>query len=164
MALVPPPLPLPTCIPLPRISQEEIWLNSLLAKSYHILLQYDVTTPPSTAICIDPWRINSAWMCEPATYPPTSSLTIRLGSRNGRPIVIHSSFVTAVTVWDVIAGVHQALRDRVHKIYGCPKCCSPLGREVEMEIKMIQLAGNNRIWAGLAESDSEWDVWILDLI
>ncbi|KAF7327121.1 hypothetical protein MKEN_00288400 [Mycena kentingensis (nom. inval.)] len=86
-----------------------------LEHTSHPLIQYDIALPPSTMTSIAP--LPSSVLHEPATYPPTQSMTI-VSSHLPWGITVTASaqgYGAFITVADVLAVLHTSLRTRVSK-------------------------------------------------
>ncbi|TFK31038.1 hypothetical protein BDQ12DRAFT_729976 [Crucibulum laeve] len=174
--------PLYAYIPLPPLTTTPVELNPLLKHTSPIPLEYDITIPPSNAVLRARVGNHGVWVCANATQPGVQSMVLRT-SVVGRPIVVHASTVNyaAVTIWDALLAVHDALReDAGLERSGSSHACTETERRSKEEERMhlgmglskndenaraqlLFLVGRHRRWAGLEESTTESDVWILHL-
>ena len=164
----PPSLHPHPCIPLPPLSPYGTSINPLLARGTISPIKYDIRSPPSFATSHCHLVDDNRWRYERASNPNLGSLTIRMVLVN-KPIVVFPSRIDdgVITVQDVLLAVHYALRasalDDQHRRHrhrqaelwrqGAPRLYhSPEDYEA------IDVAVE---WAGLTQSPTEGDVWIL---
>jgi hypothetical protein len=158
--IVSPPLPRRQCIPLPQLSYVETQINRLLVNG----IDYNVRAPTSFAAC--PSRRHSsrgrdAWKDERAVHPTVPFLKIYLDFDPHRPIVIfpthrnvvfptHNNYGASITIAHVLAAVNRrvtAIEDELQQAYYAGYSVQLLPREV--------------YWAGLVQSSTESDAWVL---
>ena len=160
-----------SCIPLPPLSCYGTSINPLLERGTTPPINYDIRSPPSFATSHRHLVDDDRWRYERASNPNLGSLTIRTALVS-KPIVVFPSRIDdgVVTVQDVLLAVHYALRasalDDQHRRrrrrqaelwrQGAPR--SYLSPE---DYKAIDVAGGCYGWAGLTQSPTEGDVWIL---
>ena len=167
-----PPLLYPqSCIPLPPLSRYGTLINPLLERETNPLIIYDIRTPPSFARSRRHLVEDDRWRYERASNPDLGSLTIRMALVS-KSIVVFPACIgdRVVTVQDVLLAVHYALRssaldDQHHQRQhqqgelwknGALKSYRPY----EDYMAFDGASGRFR-WAGLMQSQTENDVWIL---
>ena len=160
-----------SCIPLPPLSPYGTSINPLLERGTNPPIKYDIRSPPSFARSRRHHVDDDRWRYERASNPNLGSLTIRI-ALICKPIVVFPSRIDegVVTVHDVLLAVHSALRasalDDQHRRrrrrqaelwrQGAPRSYYPLE-----DYKTIDVAVGCYGWAGLTQSPTESDVWIL---
>ena len=167
----PPSLHPHSCIPLPPLCRYGTSINPLLGRGTTPPIKYDIRSPPSFAtsrrhLVDDDW-----WRYERASNPSLGSLTIRTALVS-KPIVVFPSRIVdgVVTVQDVLLAVHSALRasalDDQHRRRRRRQ--AELWRQGDSRsyrppehYEAINMAVRCYGWAGLTQSPTEGDVWIL---
>ena len=167
----PPPLHPHSCIPLPPLSHYGTSINPLLERGTTPAIRYDIRSPPSFATSRRHLVDDDRWRYERASNPNLGSLTIRT-ALICKPIVVFPSRIDdgVVTVQDVLLAVHTALRasalDDQHRRrrrrqaelwrQGAPRSYHP-----SEDYDAIDVVVGCYGWAGLTQSPTEGDVWIL---
>ncbi|KIJ94317.1 hypothetical protein K443DRAFT_363605 [Laccaria amethystina LaAM-08-1] len=160
-----------SCIPLPPLSRYGTSINPLLERGTTPPIKYDIRLPPSFATCRRHPVDDDRWRYERASNPNLGSLTIRMALVS-KPIVVFPSRIDdgVVTLQDVLLAVHYALRaraldDQHHRRrrreaelwrQGNPRSYRP-----PEDYQAINVAVGCYGWAGLSQSPTEGDVWIL---
>ncbi|EDQ99113.1 uncharacterized protein LACBIDRAFT_335334 [Laccaria bicolor S238N-H82] len=163
----PRPLHPHSCIPLPPLSLYGTSINPLLKRGTIPPIKYDIRSPPSFATSRRHLVDDDRWRHERASNPNLGSLTIRTALAS-KPVVVFPSRIVdgVVTVQDVLLAVHYALRasalDDQHRRraelwrQGAPRSYHP-----SEDYEAIDVAFGCYGWAGLTQSPTEGDVWIL---
>ena len=167
----PPPFHRHSCIPLPPLSRYSSSINPLLERGTTPPINYDIRSPPSFATSHRHLVDDDRWRYERASNPNLGSLTIRTALVS-KPIVVFPSKIDDgdVTVQDVLLAVHYALRasalDDQHRRrrrrqaelwrQGAPRSYRP-----PEDYEAMDVAVGCYGWAGLTQSPTESDVWIL---
>ena len=167
----PPSLHPRCCIPLPSLSRYGTSINPLLGRGTTPPIKYDIRSPPSFATSRRHLGDDDRWRYERASNPNLGSLTIRTALVS-KPIVVFPSTIDdgVVTVQDVLLAVHYALQasalDDQHRRHqrrqaelwrqGAPRSYRP-----PEDYEAIDVAVGCYGWAGLTQSPTEGDVWIL---
>ena len=160
-----------SCKPLPPLSPYGTSINPLLERGTNPQIKYDIRSPPSFATSRRHHVDDDRWRYERASNPNLGSLTIRMALVS-KPIVVFPSRIDegVVTVHDVLLAVHSALRasalDDQHRRrrrrqaelwrQGAPRSYHP-----SEDYDAIDVAVGCYGWAGLTQSPTEGDVWIL---
>ena len=160
-----------SCIPLPPLSSYGTFINPLLERGTNPLIIYDIRTPPSFATSRRHLVEDDRWRYERASNPDLGSLTIRMALVS-KPIVVFPACIDdgVVTVQDVLLAVHYAFRsntldDQHHQGQhqererwqnGALKSYRP-----HKDYTAFDVASGCFRWAGLTQSQTESDVWIL---
>ena len=165
----PPSLHPHSSIPLPPLSRYGTSINPLLEKGKTSPIKYDIRSPPSFARNRRHLVDDDRWRYERASKPNLGSLTIRTALVS-KPIVVFPSRIDdgVVTVQDVLLAVHYALRasalddqrrrrrHRQAELWSAPTSYCP-----PEDYEAIDVAVGCYGWAGLMQSPTEGDVWIL---
>jgi hypothetical protein len=162
----PPSLHRHSCTPLPPLSSYGTSINPLLERGTTPPIKYDIRSPPSFATSRRHLVDDDRWRYERASNPNLGSLTIRTALVT-KSIVVFPSRIDdgVVTVQDVLLAVHYALqasalddqhrrrRRRQGEVWrqGAPRSY----------YEAIDVAVGCHGWAGLTQSPTEGDVWIL---
>jgi len=167
----PPPLHPYSCIPLPPLSLYGTSINPLLERGMTPLIKYDISSPPSFAASRRHHIDDDQWRYERASNPNLGSLTIRTALIS-KPIVVFPSRIDygVVTVQDVLLAVHYALRASVlddqhrrrqHQQAELWRQGAPRSYRSPEDYEAIDVVVGCYGWAGLTQSPTEGDVWIL---
>ncbi|EDQ99114.1 uncharacterized protein LACBIDRAFT_335335 [Laccaria bicolor S238N-H82] len=163
----PPPLHPHSCIPLPPLSRYGTSINPLLERGTTPSIKYDIRSPPSFATSRRHLVDDDRWRYERASNPNLGSITIRT-ALVGKPIVVFPSRIVdgVVTVQDVLLAVHYALRasaldDHRHRRAELWRQGAPRSYRPSEDYESIDVAVGCYGWAGLTQSPTEGDVWIL---
>jgi len=171
----PPLLPIKT-IPLPALADIPISVNPVLSYTpSKIVLEYNLTLPPSTAR--PPPNSRREWRRQPAMDPSTvGSMTIKVPGLERLVVVFPSTLGNAVvTVDDVLIAVHRAAQasgigahvgfgtkyDQRTILGSSPRNLAPRVAYEHTTIATQEHGGGDHWWAGLYPCPKERDVWIL---
>ncbi|EDQ99093.1 uncharacterized protein LACBIDRAFT_335339 [Laccaria bicolor S238N-H82] len=160
-----------SCIPLPPLSRYGTSINPLLERGTTPPIKYDIRSPPSFATSRRHVVDDDRWRHERASNPNLGSLTIRMALVS-KPIVVFPSRIDdgVVIVQDVLLAVHHALRAsalddqhrrRRHRQTELWKQGAPRLYHPSEDYQAIDVAVGCYGWAGLTQSPTESDVWIL---
>ena len=160
-----------SCIPLPPLSPYGTSINPLLERGTTPPIKYDIRSPPSFATSRRHLDDDDRWRYERASNPNLGSLTIRMALVS-KPIVVFPSRIdeAVVTVHDVLLAVHSALRAstladqhrrRPRRQAELWRQSAPRSHHPLEDCKTIDVAVGCYGWAGLTQSPTEGDVWIL---
>jgi len=161
-------------IPLPS-PHYRVFLSHILQTSQTPLIQWDPTSHPSTARCLEQPDDSQAWLILPASSPGQSSLTFRTALVD-RPIIAFAKDHEYVTIGDALSAIYEA----IHKALFLPTpiddpyhatdqsrpppqfARSILGMpdHDRAQDERLQALGPLR-WGGMVESPTEGMVWIL---
>jgi len=161
-------------IPLPS-PHYRVFVSHILQVSQTPLIQWDPTSHPSTARCLEQSDGTQAWLVRPASSPGQTSLTFRTALVD-RPILAFARDHEYVTIGDVLSVIYEAIHKALllptainepsyatnqspppasfaHSILGMPDHNHGQGG------RLTQF-GPLR-WGGMVESPTESMVWIL---
>ena len=158
-----------SCIPLPPLSRYGTSINPILERGTTPPIKYDIRSPPSFATSRRHHVDDDRWRYERASNPNLGSLTIRMALVS-KPIVVFPSRIDdgMVTVQDVLLAVHSGLRasalddqHRRHRRAELWRQSAPRSYHFPENYETIDVAVGCYGWAGLTQSPTEGDVWIL---
>jgi hypothetical protein len=167
-----PPLLHPqSCIPLPPLSRYGTLINQLLERGTTPLIIYDIRTPLSFATSRCHFVEDDWWQYERVSNPDLGSLTIRTVLFS-KPVVVFPACIDdgVVTVQDVLLAVHYALHSsalddqhhrRQHQQGELSKNRALKSYRPNEDYTAFDVASGCFRWAGLMQSQTENDVWIL---
>lgn len=156
-------------IPLPPVNSQRVEINPALEYAPLSIINWDVSCPASHAVMDPRFSSRGHSLDRPATRPSLSSMTIRTPFST-RPIHIHHSYGSVVTVRDVLSSVYEHLRQCASELVNprpLPGLLDPhqqqhgLGSDSQIQMAVSRLLGQRTRWAGLSPSSSEPDVWVL---
>lgn len=163
-------------IPLPQQCAQPLTLDPLLQCTRKgVPITWSVSEHPSTAIANMLLPYGEVWQNRPATYPPTTALTIWSGPTQDRPIVALKD--PYVTVADVLLAVYHAIRSAAQEHFqptyqpllipsphAYPQPVSyPPPNEQQVHQWVLNYLNGHRSWMGLSLKANEPDAWDLHI-
>ncbi|KIJ92667.1 hypothetical protein K443DRAFT_363464 [Laccaria amethystina LaAM-08-1] len=159
------------CIPLPPLSRDGTLINPLLERGTTPPITYDIRTPPSFATSRCHLVEDDRWRFERTLNPDPGSLTIRTALVS-KPVVVFPACIDdgVITVQDVLLAVHYALHSsalddqhhrRQHQQGELLNNRALKSHRPHEDCTAFDVASGCFRWAGLMQSQTENDVWIL---